>query len=327
MSSLKSGESFATGMVRPRTTALFYDKLWVHPALMEGNLIGSMEKYAVPAQLCISEPLGIREYYLSYGYNAGVFTWDEKKSNHKNYKVADLEMDKIECHVGGKLLRESGYNFQRDSISEFQDREDHEMQPNGYSDTFGGEISTKYRNRAIRDIVSSYAKKGIALTPIYLHPTEYDKVTAQEKPGLEICLDFIPVVLDSKLTWKQVLEFRKDKKAREKLNRLKRWFTIDLLGKSEHEIKSTIGQKLDDYQWALKKHGIQTAIAGATSVLSFVAGPTLLSLITASPLTAIVGGVAIGSGAVAWIANRMIDKTEIQREEIAYIYEVRKLLA
>ena len=43
MTHLKTRERLATGMVRPRTTALFLDKLWVHPALMEGNLFGSME--------------------------------------------------------------------------------------------------------------------------------------------------------------------------------------------------------------------------------------------------------------------------------------------
>ena len=69
--------SIATGMVRPRTTALFFDKLWVHPALMEGNLFGSMEAYAVPRDICIPNPLGADEYYLAYGYNAGVFCWDK----------------------------------------------------------------------------------------------------------------------------------------------------------------------------------------------------------------------------------------------------------
>jgi hypothetical protein len=45
MTLLKTRERLATGMVSPRTTALFFDKLWVQPALMEGNLFGSMEEY------------------------------------------------------------------------------------------------------------------------------------------------------------------------------------------------------------------------------------------------------------------------------------------
>jgi len=326
MPPLKRGESFATGMVRPRTTALFFDKLWVHPALMEGNLKGTMRAYAVPAELCVSNPLGSRQYFLAYSYNIGMYSWDEKKSDMDNYLIADLRMPEVGDVLPASSSVGSLFNiFQHDSLEEFGYREDHDYQPSRYIDSFYREPSTKYRNKAIHEIVKMYDEQKVKLTAIYLHPTEYDEVTLPQTPGLEVCLDFIPVILDAKLTWEQVLEFRKDKNAREKLDRLRRWFTIDLLTKSEEEIKSTLGKRLDDYNWALKKHGVQTVIGGLTSMLSFIAAPTALQLLTQSPLAATLSGLAIGSGAIAWVINKAIERLEVQRDEVAYIYEVRKL--
>ncbi|MEO0932607.1 MAG: hypothetical protein AAFY21_02255 [Cyanobacteria bacterium J06641_2] len=339
---LKRGESFATGMVRPRSTALFFDKLWVHPALIEGNLFGSMKKYAVPAQLCVSNPLGATEYYMAYGYNAGFFAWDRKRPDWKDFGVAnsldetyELYRDRLlglpfrpsvsgffSSEYANKIFERS---FQFDSIKEFRYREERDFQPFGYRDTFGGETTTQYRNKAIHDIVNTYAQRGIELTPIYLHHTQLDEVTPTENPGIEVCLDFIPIVIDAELTWEQVLEFRKDKDARKKLNRLRRWFTADLLQKNEKQVKAILSKRLEEYQWALKKHGIQTVVGGFTSVLSCILTPTALELLSSNSLAAVAGGVTLTSGAVAWITNKLIERTEIKTQEIAYIYEVRKM--
>ncbi len=309
---LQPEESFATGMVRPRTTALFFDKLWVHPILIGSGL--------VPAELCISNPLGSRLYYLSYAANGGFLVgWIEKQPNWDNYLIPDLEV--ASPHSERHLP-----SFTSDFLEDFRYREDHDPQPTSYRDADFYGRTTKHRNKAINDIVKLYNEKNIKLIPIYLNPTEYDEVSAPQTSGLEICIDFIPVILDAELTWEQVLEFRKDKKAREKLIRLRRWFSIDLLSKNGEEIKSILGKRLDDYEWALKKHGIQTVIGGLTSILSFIAAPTAFQLLTQSPLASALSGVAIGSGAIAWITNKTIERMETHRDEVAYIYEVRKLI-
>ncbi|MGD2089554.1 MAG: hypothetical protein PVH61_25490 [Candidatus Aminicenantes bacterium] len=61
------------------------------------------------------------------------------------------------------------------------------------------------------------------------------------------------------------------------------------------------------------------------TIMSFVSGPTLLKLLTDSPLAMLSGGVAIGTGAIAWIAKKLIERTDLKRDPVAYIYEVRKL--
>jgi hypothetical protein len=63
---LEQEETFATGMVRPKTTALFFDRLWVHPALIKGfDPDDGLECYRVPAELCVNQPMGVLDYYES----------------------------------------------------------------------------------------------------------------------------------------------------------------------------------------------------------------------------------------------------------------------
>src|SRR5262245_37989876 len=59
-------ETFATGMVRPKTTALFFDKLWVHPALIKGfDPDDGLEDYRVPAEICVTKPMEVSTYFES----------------------------------------------------------------------------------------------------------------------------------------------------------------------------------------------------------------------------------------------------------------------
>jgi hypothetical protein len=178
--------------------------------------------------------------------------------------------------------------------------------------------------------VKLYAREGIELTPVYHDPTEYDELQPdfqQTQEGVEVSLDFVPVAVEDELSWEQVLEFRRDTEVREKLRRMRRWFTLELQDKSEAEIRATLEEKLDDYSWALRKHGIQTTVGGFTSFLAAAAAPTTLSLLAASPLVVTGGGIALAAGAVAWLANKQVERTELHRSEIAYLHEVRKLVA
>jgi len=317
--------AYATGMVRPRSTALFFDKLWIHPVLIEGALFGSMEKYAVPREVCIPEPVGVDQYYLAYGYNMGFFYWDAKFPEDEDWNAATLPVNP-KWH--GYVRRSDGrfdYMFRKSSIKHFHARDDRAVQSRGYEDTFGGETSTRYRNRVIRDVAATYCKMGQPMTAIYLSPVEYDKGLKIGDEGVEVCLDFVPVVVDSKLSWAQVLELRHDKDAQTKLRRLRRWFDLDLRKKEPEVVRSQIAKRLDDYEWALRKHGIETTIGGMTSVISFAAGPVAAQLAIDSPLAAVAGGLVVGSAALAWVGRKRIERLEIERDEVAYLYEVRSL--
>lgn len=78
MAEAKRIETFATGMVRPKTTALFFDRLWVHPALIRGfNPDDELEPYRVPAELCALKPMGIVDYYDSWLTQSAYTPWWE----------------------------------------------------------------------------------------------------------------------------------------------------------------------------------------------------------------------------------------------------------
>ena len=67
MSHPKRQETFATGMVRPKATALFFDKLWVHPALIKGfDSNDELDFHRVPADICMTQPMGADVYYDSW---------------------------------------------------------------------------------------------------------------------------------------------------------------------------------------------------------------------------------------------------------------------
>src|SRR5215471_15738489 len=75
MPPLARGETFATGMYRPRTTALFFDKLWVHAGLI-GN--------TVPSELCVSDPLGVEIYSWGTFYNIAPVALKAYEEEYKN---------------------------------------------------------------------------------------------------------------------------------------------------------------------------------------------------------------------------------------------------
>jgi hypothetical protein len=284
MPPVKRGDTktFAPGMVRPKTTALFFDKLWVHPALIKGfNPNDELELYRVPAELCETQPLEAQLYYDNW-LTQRAFAAARRSEVMRTDVTEALRRLYAETWDLTTIFQVEAWQHFEERESplwrRFLDRLDLKTQIGEYGGDWELYLSTRQRNKAIAFIVDVYAARGIQMTPIYLTTSDYDEATTQksQSSGLEICLDHIPTVADSALTWDQVLQFRKDKDAVEKLNRLRRWFTRDLAKKSEPEIKAELEEKLDNYQYSLRKHGIATVLAGATSIMSFIAGPTAL---------------------------------------------------
>ncbi len=315
--------TFATGMVRPKTTALFFDKLWIHPHLMEGRIGTEFSEHAVPKEVCLDSEVGKGRY------------WDATCRN-----LGELP------ELFGQTEQLSVPRFVQASLAHFNVEEEDPL----------FRAQTTSRNRAIRWVTRAHAHLGIAVTPIYLRASDYDEATwwrstyDEDRPtlsndhyqvgsnydppldvnssyetGIEVCLHSIPVPSERHLKWEQVISFRSDKAARQRLARLRRWFRRDLLKKSEEEVQAIISKRLDDYEWALRKHGIETLISGTSSLLSLIGAPATLQILTQSSLAAATGGIALASGAVLWIATKMLERIGLKRKEEAYIYEARQL--
>lgn len=315
MSTLAKDEIAATGVFHPKTTSLFFDKLWVPEPLVAGKVTGSraykLAPYTVPAELCLDEPSAATETYVGAAARQSTLTTEYVRDASGNIAYANprFRSRPIPPEILDAVLAEFMHS---DTPAELDELE--------HAPT------TIHRNQAIRRVVGAFERNGIAVTPVFLELRGYDRVFPnQEHEGLAACLAHVPTVLESKLTWKQVLEFRADAESVRKLRRFRNWFTLELLNKSGTEIQAQLSQKLDDYCWALRKHGLEAIVGGATSLLAFAATPAVVDTVVQHPLGGAVAGLAIGGGAVAWVLNKRIQRLELQRNEAAYIYDVIKL--
>jgi len=113
-----------------------------------------------------------------------------------------------------------------------------------------------------RDIAKSFSKRH----RIYMFPI-FDFIEQRNRmyqPGdreiIVTTLSNLDIVDEKQLTWEQVIEFRKDNENKQKYRRLLHWLDKDMVGKSRAFIQDDIAMKLEDYEWAIKKHGIKTVI-------------------------------------------------------------------
>jgi hypothetical protein len=172
-----------------------------------------------------------------------------------------------------------------------------------------------------------------------LFPMDYDVgspvIPVGQAAVYEGVLNNVPAVVEEKLTWPQIVEFRQDADARRQYRDLHLWLESGLKVESARQAEDLIAQKLDDYRRAIRKHGLKTAVEGAASLVSLTAIiPSAGGLVSAAALAnpmagAVVGGVLAAVGASAWVAKRFIEFEDVKRgqnREVAYLYEIGKAL-
>lgn len=149
-------------------------------------------------------------------------------------------------------------------------------------------------------------------------------------------LQSIPLVVEQSCTWDQIWEFRSDPEAKWKYRRLRNWISNTLINTSSVQATDMIEQCIDDYHWAIKKHGIHTVIGTlkaviqpdhlvTASVASFIAG--LMAGTVGATVTA---GLTISAHAALELTNFLVQRKEIARgsySECALIYEIRRQFA
>jgi hypothetical protein len=153
------------------------------------------------------------------------------------------------------------------------------------------------------------------------------------RPVLTAAISNIALIDEKELSWDQVLEFRKDSETRTKYRRFVRWVDAELRTRSPKEVEDIIAVRLDDYKWAIKKHGLKATLGslsclldpkflGATSasvVAANYAGGELWAALAATTLT-------LGRAAVTF-GTAMVDGIDERRKtnyEVAYVHEIQK---
>jgi len=182
---------------------------------------------------------------------------------------------------------------------------------------------------------SFYKKHKIPLVPVYKSVKERDiEYHEGDRKAIVIALKNIKIVDEDKLTWEQVLEFRKDKEIRSKYRRFLHWLDKDMVGKSQAFIEDEIAGKLEDYENALKKYNIKTVLgtieealdrkyligaSGIATTITYAGYPTW-GLLTGA-------GLIVGKMAVK-LRETKLDFEDIERgtnSEISWMYEAKKL--
>jgi len=176
---------------------------------------------------------------------------------------------------------------------------------------------------------------GIAVVPVYSSDEacsrEYSVGSTEAIVG---AIQNLRIVDESRLDWDQVVQFRQDPRATTKLRRLRHWLDLEFVGKPISYISDSIAVRLDDYEWALQKHGIETAIGTLESLLdkrflSTAAAAAAGLAMAGGEFWAAVGAAGLLAGKVALsVGTRLLDLAEQRRgnhSEVAFVHEMKTM--
>lgn len=187
-----------------------------------------------------------------------------------------------------------------------------------------------------RHYVESAQRCGYRVTPVYLQQTQY---FAENLVGQSVvyqaALQNIPDLVEDNVSWEQIAEFRKDKESLRKLRNMRMWIECFVKAESVIEAEDIISRKVDDYEWALRKHGLKTATGSLSSIFDWkgvtaiTSGVGLTGFLGGPIWSALAGGLILGGRISLWIAERMIDREDVARgegSEIAFICDAKRRL-
>jgi hypothetical protein len=179
---------------------------------------------------------------------------------------------------------------------------------------------------------------GGHLYPTIVYPLS--EIASEDFPAghseiLTASIEDLAIVDEDKLSWDQVLEFRKDKQAQIKYRRMVRWTDEELKSGSPKEVVDLIAIRIDDYEWAVRKHGLKAGMGTISSLLD----PKFLGASSAAiGASAIAGGgfwgalaaatLAVGKASISFGTELVegIDERRRQNYEVAYVHEIKRRL-
>lgn len=183
-----------------------------------------------------------------------------------------------------------------------------------------------------REIAKSFSgEHRMPMVPIYeseeKRDSEYHEGNGE---AVVMALGNLQIVDEDKVTWGQVIEFRKEEESRRKYRRFLHWLDKGMVGKSQAFLEDEISERLEDYEWALKKHGIKTVLGTIDEALDgkYLIGAGGLAL-AGHPILGLLGaGLLIGSKVGVKLKQTKLDFDDVERglnSEISWVYEVKDL--
>ncbi len=295
------GETVAISR-KPKTTALCYDRLWSplndvvpEPVRCWGGTVG--EHLALSGLVSMYDKLLTRE---------------ESDGRARPHTRCPFEQSLYD-HVA-PMLKSGPYELELagtpKSEAEFVD---------------GFELS-------MRAIAESFARThGSAMVPVFGSAQERDRVyTHGDRTAVLSALMDLQLADEESLPWDQVLTFRADNESRRKYRRLLHWLDGSMLGKSQPFIEDEISQRLEDYERALKKHGIKTVIGTIEEALDgkYILGAGAFALVGHPILAVLATGLLVAGKIAVKLLRTSRAYDDVERgvnSEISWVHEVKGL--
>jgi hypothetical protein len=189
---------------------------------------------------------------------------------------------------------------------------------------------------SLKPFVRALQASGYAIAPVYLSDAAFHFDHPVGPAAVyQAAITEIPDIDEAATSWDEILEFRHDAAALGLYRAFRLWANDAVKAESVAHAQDLIGQRLENREWALRKHGFNTVVGSMTSILSWdglasVAGSAGLAAYFASPRWAAIsaGGVIVAKSAL-WLAQRNIERAELARSaqaEVAIICEARRRL-
>lgn len=185
-----------------------------------------------------------------------------------------------------------------------------------------------------RNLTAQYAQVGIMGEWSYGSSGAYVRRFSEGvKVAYEGALSNIPLVTAEAATWKQIAAFRSDADAVAKYRNLRLWLRSGLKAESAQHAADLIGQKIDDYRYAIKRHGLQTSLGAFKTIFDWKESKLSLAATgfaaaTGGPLwAALAGGISVALQVAAWVTERRLDAKDIVRganREVAILYDMQE---
>jgi|SRR6185437_7745450 len=197
-------------------------------------------------------------------------------------------------------------------------------------------LEERVRNAAELTVCLTLGRRhNMTAIPLYTNPTRRPSAaTTGDRSVLFSVIRDVALVDEKGLQWDQVNEFRNDSAARSAYRRFLHWLDASMLDKSPSYIVDEVSVRLESYEWALRKHGIQTVIGAVEAafderaILMSAIGAAVLS--SASPVAALSAALAIMGGKMAIGVSRALlelqDAKVGPNSEVAYVHVVKKEL-
>jgi len=188
----------------------------------------------------------------------------------------------------------------------------------------------------VRVRVECFRLSGYSVTPVYERQERY----LLDYPSgntlvYQAALENLPDIIEDHVSWEQIIEFRSDKEAIRKYRELRLWLEYSLSAQSVEHARDLIARRIEDYEWAIRKHGLKTTTGALSSIFSWEglisvgAGIGIGGALGGPVWSALTGALITVGRASVWVAERMIEMQDIKHgpdAAVALIYDAKRLV-